>query len=309
MILLRHGPTAVLMYGSIAARARDPNFLAVDPERFADHLEHLRHAADVVPLMELGLKSTGPRIVITFDDGYANNATVAEPLLTAAQLPATVFVATDNVDNPRREFWSNRLEHLVLDADPATGLLDVRINGRRVQADVRTPAGRERTCRFIHRALRPFPVPVIEEELVGVGAQLGSDGSTCPDHRMMTQDELQRLAASPLIEVGGHTISHPVLAALSPDEQRHQIGDGRSRLEEMTGCSVSSFAYPFGGRGDFNRTSVAAVREAGYRRACTTRVGLFYPPMSRFRIPRFMVLNWDRREFASQLKRWLEGAR
>ncbi len=307
MNVLRQGPTAVLMYHSIAARVRDPNRLSVSPDRFAAQLECLVHLADVVPLAQVDAPSTGPRFVLTFDDGYANNLTLAEPLLRAAQMPATVFVATDNVTEPTREFWSNRLEHLVLDAEPPVQRLVVEISGRTVSVDVRTPAGRERAYRLVHRLLRRLPVSTIETKLVEIGEQLGSTGRVCPEHRMMMPHEVRRLAAAGLVEVGGHTISHSMLSALAPDDQRHEVGGGRARLQEIVGRPVSSFAYPFGDWGEFDRASVAAVREAGYVRACTTRFGLFYPTMSRFRIPRFPVLDWDEHEFARVVKRWLKG--
>jgi peptidoglycan/xylan/chitin deacetylase (PgdA/CDA1 family) len=307
--LLRRGATAVLMYHSIAASARDPHLLSVSPDRFAAQLESLGHLADVVPLAQVGAPSACPRIVITFDDGYANNLTLAEPLLRSAQMPATVFVATDNVAEPAREFWADRLEHILLDAEPPVPRLVVEPAGHTVSIDVRTPAGRLRAYHLVSRMLRRLPVPTIETKLVEIAEQLGSTARVCPEHRMMTRDEVRRLAATGLVEVGGHTISHSMLSGLSPDDQRHEVGGGRTRLQGIIGRPVNSFAYPFGEWGAFDRASVAAVREAGYARACTTRIGLFYPTMSRFRIPRFMVLDWDEYEFASNVKRWLNGDR
>jgi peptidoglycan/xylan/chitin deacetylase (PgdA/CDA1 family) len=309
MNLFRRGATAVLMYHSIAADVHDPHRLSVSPDRFAAQLECLEHLADVVPLAQAGAPSTCPRVVITFDDGYANNLTLAEPLLRAAQMPATVFVTTDNVSEPAREFWSDRLEHMLLDAEPPVRQLVVEVTGRTVSIDVRTPAGRLRAYQLVSRMLRRLPASVIETKLVEIAGQLGSTARVCPEHRMMTPNEVRRLAATGLVEVGGHTISHSMLSELSPDCQRYEIGGGRTRLQDIVGRPVNSFAYPFGEWGAFDRTSVAAVREAGYARACTTRVGLFYPAMSRFRIPRFMVLDWDADEFASNLKRWLNGDR
>ena len=297
------------MYHSVATRARDPHQLSVRPDRFAAQLEQLVHLADVVRLSDVDAPSTGPRVVLTFDDGYADNLTAAAPLLEAAQMPATVFVAVDNVTQRTREFWSFRLEHLLLDAELPVHRLVVEISGRTVSVDVRTPAGRERAYRLVHRLLRHLPVATIETKLIEIAEQLGFSPAVCPEHRMMTPQDLGRLAASGLVDVGGHTITHSMLSGLPQDEQRHEVGRGRRWLQEVTGQPVGSFAYPFGEWSAFDRTSVKAVRDAGYERACTTRVGLVYPGMSRFRIPQFMVMDWDDGEFASCVTRWLAGDR
>jgi peptidoglycan/xylan/chitin deacetylase (PgdA/CDA1 family) len=125
----------------------------------------------------------------------------------------------------------------------------------------------------------------------------------------MTPDEVRALASDGLVEIGGHTRSHVMLSAVPAAEQRRDIGEGRAILESIVDAPVTSFAYPFGAWGEYNRASVDAVRDAGYEAACTTRNGLVSSVFGRFRIPRFMVLDWDTDTFASALKRWFTGRR
>jgi len=307
--LLRNGPTAVLMYHSIATRRRDPHELAVSPDHFAAQIEHLTGRAEVVPFRDVLRPAPGPRVAITFDDGYADNLHVAKPVLAAAAAPATVFIATDNVTDRTREFWSNRIEHVILDAPDRCAVLELEVEGRRVRVDVRTPEGRARALVVVHRMLRRRPLPEIETALRTVAEQMGSGEQLCAEHCMMTDDEVRALVSDGLIEVGGHTRSHVMLSAVPAAEQRREIGEGRAVLESIVDRPVMSFAYPFGAWGEYNRASVNAVRDAGYEAACTTRTGLVSPVFGRFRIPRFMVLDWDADTFAAALEHWFKGRR
>lgn len=69
-------------------------------------------------------------------------------------------------------------------------------------------------------------------------------------------------------EIGSHTLTHPVLTRLSPDDVRRELVDSRQHLEDLTGRAVPSFCYP---RGAHDATTVRAVRLAGYSYARTVR--------------------------------------
>lgn len=70
-------------------------------------------------------------------------------------------------------------------------------------------------------------------------------------------------------EIGSHSVNHPFLGPLTPEELRFQMTDSRARLESLFGVPVRSFAYPYGlpeGRPDI----VEAARAAGYTSARVT---------------------------------------
>ncbi|MBK6350443.1 MAG: polysaccharide deacetylase family protein [Proteobacteria bacterium] len=87
--------------------------------------------------------------------------------------------------------------------------------------------------------------------------------------------------------IGSHTISHRVLATLSPQAQADEIKGSKRSLETILGHEVSSFAYPVGGPQHINEHSVRLAREAGYQQAFTFLTGLASLPLAdRFTIPR-----------------------
>jgi peptidoglycan/xylan/chitin deacetylase (PgdA/CDA1 family) len=73
------------------------------------------------------------------------------------------------------------------------------------------------------------------------------------------------------IEIGSHTVTHPVLTRVAADRLRHELEQSRSRLEDMLGHPVTMFCYP---NGAYDRTVRNAVARAGYRLAVTSDDGL-----------------------------------
>jgi len=123
--------------------------------------------------------------------------------------------------------------------------------------------------------------------------------------RALTPDELRRLAASPLVDVGAHTVSHPRLAELPLEEQRREISRGRERLEELLDAPVTGFAYPFGKRSDYTDDTIRLVRELGFEYACATEVGRVGRGSDPFAIPRVRAGDWDGRGLWERLERML----
>jgi peptidoglycan/xylan/chitin deacetylase (PgdA/CDA1 family) len=230
----------VLTYHRVAATSWDPFNICVSPEHFGQHLEAICRVADVVPLQALtsGLRRGRPVVAITFDDGYADNLYAALPLLERHSAPATVFVTSGWIgrDEP---FWWDRLSAIVSSID-------------RVPSEVRLPVGRpefiwqrraqdDNVARDKNRLLYAVWSTLLEvsddERRGALDAleRLADTGRTNkPAARAMTADELRSLAASPLIEIGAHTLSHPWLAGLPREVQLEQIVGSRHPCRELT---------------------------------------------------------------------------
>ena len=298
---LRHGKTVILMYHRVVDDPFDPYFLAVAPGHFAEHISRLRRFAEPVPLAEVLQRAPGPRVAVTLDDGYADNASAALPVLEEAQVPATVFVVSDLIGH-QEGFWNYRLERMFRDARPRARHVEVSIGPDRLVLDLGSAAARRRALLAVHYRLRRLPPDVIEPDVERLAVALGEER---PQGRpMMTVEDLTRLADSPLITIGAHTRRHPWLAALSAGEQYEEIAGGRRILAELTGEPVDQFAYPFGAVDAFDGTSVRAVRRAGFSLACAAYGDPIVAGTSRFRLPRRAVLDWGAEEFERQLEAW-----
>ncbi len=322
----RRTPTGILLlYHRIAEPGTDPWSLAISPAQFNEQLSILRRYGTPMGLQEFlrkrHEKSGRERaIVITFDDGYANNLTQAKPLLVRHRIPATVFVTAGMIDHPR-EFWWDELERLLLLPGTLPSRLELAVNGRvhhwslgdtavYTERDYQTyrawrawePCPTERQS--LYRSLYELLFPLDEErrrvllfdlmEWAGVDLPLGRES-----HRIMTRDEVRMLADDGLVEVGAHSMTHASLGALSPREQWGEIAGGKDVLDGILQKSVTSLAFPFGRPGDYSRETLALVRAAGFTSACTTASTVVQPWADRFELPRLTVHARDRRSFAA----------
>jgi peptidoglycan/xylan/chitin deacetylase (PgdA/CDA1 family) len=121
----------------------------------------------------------------------------------------------------------------------------------------------------------------------------------------MTHEELRLVAAEPAIELGGHSVTHSRLAALSHNAQHEEIEGSRSFLTDLTGKQPTSFAFPFGNTGDFTPATVDLVRDAGFQRACTTIRHAVDRSTDSYTLPRIHVENWRKDRFSKWLRKEL----
>jgi peptidoglycan/xylan/chitin deacetylase (PgdA/CDA1 family) len=297
------GTGVILLYHRVAETQADPWGNAVTPERFAEHLEALQAEMSVCSLAELSASidhgSVPARsVAVVFDDGYADNLTQALPALERHQTPATLFVATGFIgsDGP---YWWDELTDLLLGPGERPAVLEASLAGRPIVAPTRTREER-RTALLteVHPALSSLPPALIDAALAPVRAW-AADGSGGPTvngtggsaARPMSAEELERFAASPLVELGAHTRSHPRMPHLSRSDQRTDVLAGRRALADITGREPRFFAYPFG---DASRRSERIVRAAGFERAFGSRWALPVTAASRrFETPRIAVTEED----------------
>ncbi len=322
----------ILLYHRVADPGADPQRLAVHPDRFVRHLDVIRRTADVLSLAEVqAAREEGrlPRrgIAVTFDDGYADNAATAAPLLRQAGVPATFFVTSSSV-NGAREFWWDELEQWLLCPGvlPATLRLSVggstwtaalgasatwsgqdAIEHRGWTVDDPDPTPRHTAYRRLCTALKPLSGPQRHRALDGLAAQAGRAPFVRDTHRTLTTLQLATLATGHGLTVGSHTVTHPSLGALRIAEQRQELQDSRTALAALTGQAVTHLAYPFGGRGDQTWRTRRAARAAGYTAACINEPGLVRRRTHPLRLPRVLVRDWDGPAFAERLERWLHA--
>lgn len=323
------GPTAlVLIFHRVADLERDPQLLAVSPERFDAQMALLATRHPVVSLGDLaeGIRANAlpdKAIAVTFDDGYADNLEHAAPILDRHGVPATVFVSSGYVRSGR-EFWWDELERLVLASDELPSAISLVSHGLsyewsadqapvppsdpRWNVSLPDANARERLYRELHALMRPMTTPARDAILAELRALVGADSTARSTHRPLTSAEVTRLDAFGGIEVAGHTVDHAVLATLDDNEQRRQIAEDREDLGEMCSREIGLFSYPYGALADYTDRTVEIVRDVGYRAACSNHTGVVKPRTDPFRIPRHLVRNWDAETLAERIDRWF-GAR
>ena len=127
-----------------------------------------------------------------------------------------------------------------------------------------------------------------------------------PQTRALTADELTELAAGGLVDIGAHTMTHPVLAELPIAAQQAEIQGSKARLEELLGHPVTSFSYP---NGSLCEETPSLVRDSGFSCACASHNDIAWRGSDPFHLPRFWVPNWDGEAFERWLNMWLPSRR
>jgi peptidoglycan/xylan/chitin deacetylase (PgdA/CDA1 family) len=150
--------------------------------------------------------------------------------------------------------------------------------------------------------LRPLGADDRERVLRELRHQVGDEATGRADYRALTWSEIAQLTRGGLVEVGAHTVSHPVLAEMPVDVQRQEIADSKRDLETYLQRSITAFAYPYGGAGDFDARTLQLVRAAGMRTACTTRYGPATRLSRLLALPRLTVRDWPADRLAERLE-------
>lgn len=298
------GRLCIVNYHRILERP-DP-LLASEPtvDTFQWQMELLASCFNVLPLHDaIGMLATGrmpPRAVaITFDDGYRSTHELALPVLQRYRLPATVFVTTGHLD--KGSMWND----IILEAARRLprGELDLSDIGFGNHA-LHTPEDRQQAVHELTERSKYLP----PDRRAQLSRKLEAlVGCSLEQELMLTPEMLQALSQAG-IEIGGHTITHPILTCIDDEAARAEIVGNKRHLESIIDKPVRLFAYPNGKEGvDFDARHARMVREAGYSAAFTTAVGPATRHTDRYTIPRSRP--WDNHpmKFAGRLLYWLGG--
>ncbi len=219
-------------------------------------------------------------VVITFDDGYANNLMAAE-ILASARLPWAVFVSTGALGR-ENSLWTVELSLLLLHgrAEPVEAL------GQAWSLTSRQ--AREDAFQAIRYPLKAMPADRRQEAMVNIRQQFPPDETQrllheFPSLQMLTWEEVGQLAGAG-VTIGSHGVHHEIHHANQPEAvRRHELTESKAELEHRLGRPCRYFAFP---NGDFNPNSAAEVQAAAYDLAFTTQSGAITPGTNAYLLPR-----------------------
>jgi peptidoglycan/xylan/chitin deacetylase (PgdA/CDA1 family) len=277
------GRLVILMFHRVLSQP-DPMFPEDhDAAAFEAQLELLARHFRVLPLPEaiplLFEKRLPARAVcITFDDGYADNAEIALPILRRHGLHATFFVATGFLDGGR--MWNDSVIEAVRRAQgQSLDFTDLGF-GRYPVSDF---GSKRRATEALLDALK-YQAPANRAD--AVDRITGRVGATLPGDLMLRADQVRALHSAGM-EVGAHTVRHPILAAVDVASARDEIARGREQLESIIGGRVTLFAYPNGRpRQDYGREHARLVESLGFAAAVSTAPGAARYDSDRYQLPR-----------------------
>lgn len=293
-------PVVVLIYHRVTDLPNDPQLLAVSPENFSAQMRYLRDNFPVLRFEADWGRITEPSVIVTFDDGYADNFLEALPILESVGIPATFFISTDVIGSTT-EFWWDELERLILGTDIRPERCRLNGNRRNMVWETGDSVQRLTFYRELHPLLRRLTSAEREAWIEQLRSWAGCDLVGRSTHRALSIAELKAGATSEWVTVGAHGVTHTRLSNLAPAEQRYEIMQSKQRLEELCEKEITVFSYPFGCRRDYDRTTLGICRDAGFRRVAANFPGQVHRWSDPLQIPRQLVRNWPLDQFMEKL--------
>jgi peptidoglycan/xylan/chitin deacetylase (PgdA/CDA1 family) len=254
-------------------------------------MEWLADLCNVLPLPEAAERlqeGTLPSraACITFDDGYANNLEIAAPVLKRLDLPATFFITAAAVE--RGIMWNDLVIEGIRRARGDLDLQDIGY-GRHGLVD---DGARRAAIQAVITELKYQP---LSERLCIAERIFSRAADEVPPRLMMNTKQVAELGAMGF-DIGAHTMNHPILKVIPPDDARREIEESRDWVARVVGRPPKSFAYPNGRPDtDFNSEHEGMVRNAGFSVAVSTRWASATRDGSRFSLPR--ITPWERQRW------------
>lgn len=264
----------------------------VHSRTFDDMCGWIREWFNVLPLdvAVAGLKTgTLPAraACITFDDGYADNHDIAMPILQRHGLTSTFFIATGYLDGGI--MWNDVLIEAVRRTRQSALDLGVLLGDDSGAVAVTSTNDKRLAIQALLGKIKYLPPEARGALCAAIAAQAGI---AVPTDLMMRSDQVQALHRGGM-QIGAHTVSHPILARLSNGEAMDEIARSKRALEDLLQESVGLFAYPNGKPGvDYLPETVDIVRSLGFDAAVSTRWAASRQGTDVFQLPRFTP--WDR---------------
>ena len=295
----RRQPSARILYFHRVNEEGDPFLGSISTRLFEQEMRFVARHYRVVSLAEAARRlahgePAEPVVAITFDDGYQDNYLNAFPVLQRYGLPATIFLTTGSLDS-RERLWFEQLSLAVKRTSRA--YIDLEIDVPR-RLWTRTEAERLAAKDQIIALVRGLPDAERRRWVSEILAYL--DAPRDREDTMLTWDQV-RFMNQRGIDFGGHTVTHPFISRLSPEQVLWEVSECKRRIEEELQVPVHHFAYPNGRDGDFEEWNKQVLKDAGYRVAASTLWGVNYPGTDPMELRRGQPWEEDAAVFAAKL--------
>ena len=183
-------------------------------------------------------------VAITFDDGYCNVYETAWPILKELELPFTLYLTTDWIGTGKHS-WTDELEDMFWGTGFAATLTEFKTVLKQVSF--------EELEQFMAGLKTVFPC--------GMGHPL---------YQMMTWGQVKKMAKSPFVAIGAHTVDHKPLARVDICEMKLQVRESLEKVQEQAG-GTPLFSYPEGQEGDISDRAIEYLRFRGIN-ICPTAI-------------------------------------
>lgn len=267
------GRLVVLAYHKVLPANLNETGDGVQTANFESHLRVLGQLFDLVgPDAGLAALAGGKArrsrypVLVTLDDGFANNLRFAFPALKAAGAPALVFVTTGLLGT-NSFIWTDEARELLLNAPLEEVALT--FGGKTAVHDLHDRPARLRAASAVKKALKQLPLAEFTEAMAHLRTRSRVLHLAQADQTRLLDWDETRILRDGGVSIGSHSSQHHILSRLSTDVLVADLAESQRTLERELGAPSRLFAYPNGHTDDYDATVVAAVKAAGFDHAFT----------------------------------------
>jgi peptidoglycan/xylan/chitin deacetylase (PgdA/CDA1 family) len=279
----------ILIYHHVHERLNEYNAESTDRVQFDWHMKLVKrvfHPITIDKVAEVcGTNGCPSRaVVVTFDDGYADNYSEALPILKKYEMPAAIYLAVEALESGY--MWNEAVASLIQEMQgPSLDLTGFELG----VYPIASFSDREIAIADVIERMKPLKTE-IQKDIVKYITDHYGQVKTPP--QMLSASQLKNLAEERLITLGCHTLTHPMLSQIGIKEAENDISASKAALEEITSAPVKHFAYPYGKYGEhFHAEHVNLIAKLGFKTAVTTDWGAVSNTSSRYMLTRFTP--WD----------------
>lgn len=198
----------------------------------------------------------------SIDDCYRDTWDLAVPLFRRHGAPVTLYVTT-GIPDRTHVMWTTGLEAIIA--------RETRVLNMGSPIETGTADEKRKAYAMLRQAWEQGDP---KRAYAAFCAENGADPARIHDQHAIEWDMLAELRDDPLVEIGGHTVTHPRVSTLQRSEALAELAGCRARLRERLGVDARHFAFPYGRAADAGPRDFDLARQAGYASAATTRKGL-----------------------------------
>jgi peptidoglycan/xylan/chitin deacetylase (PgdA/CDA1 family) len=234
--------------------------------------QFLNHAADKYEFVDLSREpdwhsNARPRLAVTFDDGWSDNASTAFPIARKLGVPMLIFIATEKMGRAL-PFWPEQ-------AASALDRFTVRHDIRHVERAIDN--------------LKGLPAKERNQQIGLLIVEQSEPASASQVDTTLTWEQILQLHRDG-VYFGSHSMTHEILTAIPLAQAEQEITGSRECMEQRLGIECRLFAYP---NGDCSKEVRELVERAGYKNAFLNQnCGVWTAECNPYLIPRLNVCEY-----------------
>ncbi|WKA53967.1 polysaccharide deacetylase family protein [Planococcus shixiaomingii] len=264
--------------------ASSEDFICEDLEITTDYLEEIINyfiknnyeivSLDIAHEIITGKIKTAKKFaVITFDDGYEDNYSLAYPIFKKYNLPFTIYVTTSFPDKTALLWW-----YALKDLTNRKESIKFELHG--INYTFNTEVLKENAYSAIRELIMSLNIKQQKVLWTALFEENGIDIHQYSQKLTMSWEQIKELSQDSIVTIGAHTTNHFNLKALDAETARKEILDSKEKLETMIEAKVDHFAFPFGTKNEAGSREFEIAGKMNFKTCTTTRCGNIFPEHS-----------------------------